>query len=336
MVRQILQAFSGGRVGVRALALCGLIVLANLAAWSWAGAAFGGRPALLALALLAYSFGLRHGADADHIAAIDNVTRRLMDQGQRPVAAGFFFSLGHGGVVVVATAVIALAAGAAEPPLIRAFGQVFGPVVSGLFLFAIAGANLMALAGAWRRSREGAPGPHAHPLPGGPLSRLLARPLRLVRASWHMALLGLLFGLGFDTASEISLMAVSAGQAAHGLAFATVMILPVLFVAGMALIDVGDNLLMLGVYGWALADPLRRRRYDMAVTGLSALLAIVIGGMELVGAAGERFDLAGGVWAAAAAINARSAEIGYGAIILFAAAWIACLLIGRRLGQTAR
>ena len=326
----LVAALRQSDTGRRGSALFGLIILVNLAVWSLALATFSGRPTLLALALLAFTFGLRHGADADHIAAIDNVTRKLMDQGRAPVAAGLFFSLGHGSVVLVATAVLASVAGAADLPLAHAFGQVVGPVVSGLFLLTIAAANIVTLLHAWRQLRS-APAPaHPHAAPGGLLARILARPMRLVTHSWHMAPLGFLFGLGFDTASEISLLALSAGQAAHGLAFAWVMVLPLLFVAGMALVDVSDNLLMLGVYGWALADPVRRRGYNMTVTGLSALLAIVIGGVELIGAAGERLDLAGGAWRSVAAVNAHSNQIGYAAIALFATAWTFCLLAGRR------
>src|SRR5580658_8303710 len=224
----------------------GVLLAANVLAWTWALIAFRDYPVLIGTAFLAYTFGLRHAVDADHIAAIDNVTRKLMQEGKRPLAVGLFFSLGHSTVVVLASAAIALAAGALQDRFeeLKLVGGTIGTSISAIFLFLVAAANFMILRSVYRTFR--------HVQRGGAfveedVDRLLAqrgflgrlfRPLfRIVSRSWHMYPLGLLFGLGFDTATEIGVLGISAAEASRGLPIWSIMVFPALFTAGMSLID---------------------------------------------------------------------------------------------------
>ena len=229
----------------------------------WALVAFHHYPVLLGTAFLAYSFGLRHAVDADHIAAIDNVTRKLMQEGKRPVAVGLMFSLGHSTIVVVGSVAIAAAALALQHRIdsVREIGGVIGTLVSSLFLFAIAIVNLIVLCSVYRtfvRVRRG--GAYVEEdfdlLLGnrGFLTRLFRPVFAMIRRSWHMYPLGILFGLGFDTATEIGLLGLSAAEASKGLSLWSILVFPVLFAAGMSLIDSTDNILMLGAYGWAYRE----------------------------------------------------------------------------------
>jgi high-affinity nickel-transport protein len=271
-----------------------LIVLAgaNLAAWAWAFAAFRGSPLLIGTALLAYGFGLRHAVDADHIAAIDNVTRKLMAEGKRPIGVGFFFSLGHSTVVVLASVAIAVTAHTLRdrfPELVEA-GGVVGTSVSALFLLVIAAVNLVILAGIWRllcRVRRGERY-GAEELDGllaqrGLFGRVFRGLFRLISRSWQMYPLGFLFGLGFDTATEIGLLGIAAAEATRGLSVASILIFPVLFTAGMSLVDTGDGIVMMGAYRWALVNPIRKLYYNLAITSLSVAVAVVVGGIEALG-----------------------------------------------------
>ncbi len=233
------------RMHPRTAALFALLIAANLAAWGRAWAAFHDRPALLSTALLAWVFGLRHAVDADHIAAIDNVVRKLMQKGRRPVAVGFFFSLGHSTVGVVASVAVAAAAASMQDRLeaTKAIGGVIGTAVAAAFLLAIAITNLLVLRGVWGAFRETR---RTGRLDETQLSVLLAgrgfvtrlfRPLfRLISRSWHMYPLGFLFGLGFDPANEIGLLGIAATEAAHGLPSWQILVFPALFTAGLALL----------------------------------------------------------------------------------------------------
>ncbi|HTZ35489.1 MAG TPA: HoxN/HupN/NixA family nickel/cobalt transporter [Stellaceae bacterium] len=320
----------------RALAICAALAVGNGAAWLWALAAFHGRPAALAAALLAYSFGLRHAFDADHIAAIDNVTRKLMQQGQRPIAAGLFFSLGHSTVVVGLTLVVALAAAAAERHVaaLRDIGSVVGTLVSSLFLLAIAAANLVVLAqvyAAFRRVKRGLPmadtAIEALLDRRGLLGRLLYPAFALITRSVQMYPLGLLFGLGFDTATEVGLLGISAAQASQGLSLGAILVFPALFTAGMSLIDTTDSVMMVAAYGWAFVKPVRKLYYNMTITGVSVLAALVVGGIEALGLIGDEFGLGGPFWGLIGWLNGNFAFLGYAIVALFAVSWAGSFLL---------
>ncbi len=315
-----------------------LLVAANLLAWFWALAAFRDHPVLLGTALLAYSFGARHAVDADHIAAIDNVTRKLMQQGERPVGVGFFFSLGHSSIVVLASAGIALAAVALQGRVaaLRALGGVIGTSVSAAFLFLIALANLVVLVQLHRTFRQVKRGGRYVEadldllLAGrGLLARLFGRLFRLIGASWQMYPLGFLFGLGFDTATEIGLLGISAAEAAHGLSLWSILIFPALFTAGMSLVDTSDGVLMLGAYGWAFMKPLRKLYYNLTITFVSVAAAVIVGGIEALGLVAGKLGLDGGFWRAVSALNEHSGSLGFLIIGVFVASWLISMLVYR-------
>jgi nickel/cobalt transporter (NiCoT) family protein len=315
-----------------------LLILGNLTAWAWAVLVFRDRPVLLGTAFLAYGFGLRHAVDADHIAAIDNATRKLMQQGKRPVGVGLFFAIGHSTVVVVAAAGVAGAATALAGSLDRfkAAGSVIGTGISALFLFAIAIANLIILRGVWcafQHVRKG--GRYAEEdfdlllNSRGLLARLFRPLFRLISESWHMYPIGFLFGLGFDTATEIALLAVSATAAANGVSIWAIMVFPALFAAGMSLIDTTDGILMLGAYGWAFKKPLRKLYYNLMITFVSVVVAILIGGIETLGLVGDQFALKGAFWGAVDALNGNFTALGAALIGLFIAAWVGSVIVYR-------
>jgi high-affinity nickel-transport protein len=315
-----------------------LLIAANLAAWAWALLAFHAYPVLLGTALLAYSLGARHAVDADHIAAIDNVTRKLMQQGARPVAVGFFFSLGHSTVVTLASAAIALAAAGLESRFARfkALGAAVGIGVSAAFLFLIALVNLLVLLQlyrSFRRLRRSGRYVEAELdtflAQRGLLGRLFRPLFRFIGASWQMYPLGFLFGLGFDTATEIGLLGISAAEASHGLPLWSILVFPALFTAGMSLVDTFDGVLMLGVYGWAFLKPMRKLYYNLTITFASVLAAVVVGGVEALGLVADRLGLDGGFWHLIAALNRDFGSLGFLIIGLFAASWLLSMLIYR-------
>lgn len=304
--------------------------LANLLCWAGALAAFWDRPALLGTAALAYSFGLRHAVDADHIAAIDNATRKLMQEGKRPLKVGLFFSLGHSTVVVALTVAVALAATQVQRhfPALEGIGGVLGTLLSAGFLLALALVNLailVALLRAWRRHRAGGSldeaGIGALLARRGLLGRLFRRLFALVRADWQMYLVGLLFGLGFDTATEIGLLGVTAAEASKGLAIWSILLFPALFTAGMTLIDTSDSVLMTGAYGWAFAEPGRKLFYNIAITALSVGVALGIGAVEVLGMLQNDAGPARPLWRGIAILNDHFGEIGYGIVAMFLAGW---------------
>jgi high-affinity nickel-transport protein len=311
-------------------ALLAILAAANLAAWAWAFTTFAAHPVLLGTALLAWVLGLRHAVDADHIAAIDNVVRKLMQKDRRPFAIGFYFSLGHSTVVVVASAVLALAAANLKGRIVafKDAGGVVGTSISATFLLLIALANVVILIGLWRQFRRvssggalDAEGLDALLAGQGFLVRLLRPVLRLVTRGWHMYLLGFLFGLGFDTATEVGLLGISASQAAQGVSGWTVLVFPALFTAGMALVDTLDSVMMVGAYGWAFVDPIRKLWYNLTMTAASVAVAVVIGGVEALGLFADRFELAGGFWSIVTALNRDLADFGFLVIGAFAAVW---------------
>jgi high-affinity nickel-transport protein len=248
-------------------------------------------PALVGLGTLAYTFGLRHAFDADHIAAIDNTTRKLLQDGKRSLGVGFFFSLGHSSVVFALAAGIGAAATSVRAgiPSLRHWGAPIGTGVSGAFLLAIGVLNLVVLVdviGIFREMRRGGLDERRleeRLLDRGLMSRgVLKRLGDRIHAGWQMYPLGVLFGLGFDTATEVGLLALSAGAAGRHLPFAAVLSLPLLFAAGMALLDTADGAFMSQAYGWAFASPVRKVYYNITVTALSVTVALGIGGLELL------------------------------------------------------
>src|ERR1700723_2932573 len=320
----------------RIVAIYAILFVFNVGAWLWAGVAFHRFPVLLGTALLAYSFGLRHAVDADHIAAIDNVTRKLMQDGKRPIAVGFMFSLGHSTVVVLGAAAIAGAALTLQHRMdaFRSIASVVGTLVSAFFLFAIAIVNLIVLRSIYRafvRVRRGEPYVEEDfnmLLAGrGLLSRMFRPMFRLISRSWHMYPLGVLFGLGFDTATEIGLLGISAAEAAKGLSFWSILVFPILFAAGMSLIDTTDNILMLGAYGWAFVKPIRKLYYNITITSVSVVVAVAVGGIEALGLMVGRLRLTGGVLNLIGRLNDNFGLLGYGIIGLFAFSWILSIAI---------
>jgi high-affinity nickel-transport protein len=338
MLAMMREALVGRReVRMRILVLAAVLILANVASWGWAFIAFHDYPLLLGTALLAYSFGLRHAVDADHIAAIDNVTRKLMQDGQRPVAVGFFFSLGHSSVVVALSVAIALAAASLDQfDTLKSAGGLIGTGISAFFLFAIAAANLLILVGLWRSFRRVRRGGRLVEedldillANRGLVARACRRLFRLIARSWYMYPLGLLFGLGFDTATEVGLLGISAAGATKGLTLWSILVFPALFTAGMALVDTADGILMLGAYGWAFIKPIRKLYYNITVTLLSVVAAVLVGGVELLGLIADALDLEGGVWGAIGDLADNLGLAGYGIVVLFVASWIVAAAIYR-------
>jgi high-affinity nickel-transport protein len=322
---------AAGNLRNRIVGIYAILLAFNIGAWLWAIIAFHRYPVLLGTALLAYSFGLRHAVDADHIAAIDNVTRKLMQDGKRPVAVGFMFSLGHSTVVVLGSAAIAGAAMAMQHRLdaVRNIAGTMGTLLSAFFLFAIALVNLIVLRSIYRtfvRVSRGEPyvEEDLDLLLGnrGLLARVFRPMFHMITRSWHMYPLGVLFGLGFDTATEIGLLGVSASEASRGLSFGAILVFPVLFTAGMSLIDTTDNILMLGAYGWAFVKPIRKLYYNITITCISVLVALVVGGIEALGLLAVHFHLAGTFWDGVAKLNDHFGTLGYFIVGFFAISWI--------------
>jgi len=330
-----------GNLRLRAAVVYAILIAANLGAWAWAFTAFHDHPVLLGTALLAYGFGLRHAVDADHIAAIDNVTRTLMQDGKRPVAVGFFFSLGHSTIVVLASVAIAVTATAFKDQFeaFKSIGGVIGTLVSALFLLAIAAMNIVILVTVYRtfrRVKAGAPYVEEDLnmlLAGRGLLARLFRPLfRMIRQSWHMYPLGVLFGLGFDTATEVGLLGISAAQASEGLSIWSILVFPALFTAGMSLVDTTDSILMLGAYGWAFVKPIRKLYYNMTITFVSVVVALLVGGIEALGLVGDQFGFEGTFWDGIGALNDNFGTIGYLIIAVFVLSWIVSAIIYRARG----
>ncbi len=325
-----------GQVRGRVAGIYALLLVLNAAAWLWAVAAFHRFPVLLGTAFLAYSFGLRHAVDADHIAAIDNVTRKLMQEGKRPVAVGFMFSMGHSTIVVLGSLAIAAAALGLQRHIdhYREIGGVVGTLVSSVFLLAIALVNLVILRSVWQTFAKVRRG---EPYVDEDLDLLLAnrgflarifRPIfRMIRRSWHMYPLGVLFGLGFDTATEIGLLGISAAEASRGLSLWSILVFPALFAAGMSLIDTTDNILMLGAYGWAYIKPIRKLYYNLTITAVSVVVALVVGGIEALGLLGGQLHLQGSFWGMVGRLNDNFGVLGYCIVGIFVLSWIVSIAI---------
>jgi high-affinity nickel-transport protein len=323
-------------IRTKIITIYGLLFTFNIGAWAWALIAFRHYPLLLGTAFLAYSFGLRHAVDADHIAAIDNVTRKLMQQGKRPISVGLMFSLGHSTIVVLGSIALAATALALQHRMdsARAIGGLIGTLVSTLFLFAIGIINTVVLHSIYRAFRQVRKG---HPyveedfdlLLGsrGFLARLFRPVFSMIRSSWHMYPLGVLFGLGFDTATEIGLLGISATEASKGLSLTSVLVFPTLFAAGMSLVDMTDNILMLGAYGWAFVKPIRKLYYNITITSVSVVVAFAVGGIEALGLISQRFHFQGASWTIVTKLNNNFGLLGYCIVAFFVVSWIISIAV---------
>jgi nickel/cobalt transporter (NiCoT) family protein len=339
-------ASSISKIGSRTLLAKGIGILSaliamNLLCWTLALLEFREHPLLIGTAVLAYTLGLRHAVDADHIAAIDNVTRSMMQAGKRPLAIGLFFSLGHSTVVFAVSAAIAASVSAMQWRLdaFREIGSVIGTAVSATFLLIIGFANLIVLISVWRRLRQYPTDDGVAELEaanGGLITRLFGSRFRLITESWQMYPLGFLFGLGFDTATEIALLGIAASQSSHGLPLWSILLFPALFTAGMSLIDTADGFLMIGAYGWALEQPVRRLTYNFAVTLVSVLIALFVGGIEALSLIGDKLNLGGGFWRVFTAASENLGALGYVVIPLFALIWMASWAISWAIGRLQR
>ncbi|KAA0078368.1 HoxN/HupN/NixA family nickel/cobalt transporter [Tardiphaga sp. P9-11] len=325
----------------RIIAIYAILIPANVLAWIWALIAFRDQPVLLGTALLAYTFGLRHAVDADHIAAIDNVTRKLMQSGKRPLSVGLFFSLGHSTVVVVASIFVALAVSALQDRFanFKEIGSLIGTSVSAFFLLIVAVANIFILVSVYRLFKAVKRGErfidedlNVLLAQRGVIGRMLRSVFAVISKSWHMYPLGILFGLGFDTATEIALLGISASQSADGMSMWSILVFPALFTAGMSLVDATDSVLMVRAYGWAFVKPIRKLYYNMIITLVSVIVALVIGGVEALGLIGRKLDLSGSFWDGIEALNENFGALGYLIIAIFILSWMISVIVYRAKG----
>jgi nickel/cobalt transporter (NiCoT) family protein len=332
----VTQLFSGS-FRDRAFVTYGFLGCFNLGAWIWAFLAFHDKPVLLGTAFLAYTFGLRHAIDADHIAAIDNVTRKLMQEGKRPVSVGLFFSLGHSTIVVVASLIVYSIAAVAEKQfdVVKGIGGIIGTSLSSFFLIAIALMNIVILRGVWRTFQEVRKGGRyddqsSEIFAGGGLMARFFRPLfRMLSSPWQMYPIGVLFGLGFDTATEVAVLGISAAAAVKGLSVGAMAVFPVLFTAGMTLVDTTDGVLMVGAYGWAFLKPIRKLYYNLTITFVSVVVALIVGGIEAVGLLKDQLNLSGGVWDFIGNLNDNFGTLGFVIIGVFILSWIGSVIFYR-------
>jgi nickel/cobalt transporter (NiCoT) family protein len=325
--RRSALAFSSAE-WTRLAGLYGFIVTLHVLGWALYLHYASDFPALVGLGFVAYMFGLRHAFDADHIAAIDDTVRYMLQKGRRPLGIGFFFSLGHSTIVLCLAVGIAFAAVAVKQqlPELKDIGGLLGATVSGTFLWIIGVLNvlvLMDILGVWKQAKTGT---HDHHhleellLRRGLINRLFGGPLqKFLNHSWQMYPLGLLFGLGFDTASEVGLLAMTAGASTGNLPTPAVLCLPILFAAGMSLMDTTDGVLMSKAYNWAFLNPLRKIFYNITTTSLSIAVALVIGAIELAQVLISVLNLHGAFYDAIAGLD--FGLLGYLIVGLFLAAW---------------
>ncbi len=344
--RTLLAVFDDADADVRAkiVAIYALLVGATVVVWALALAAFATRPLLLGTALLAYTFGLRHAVDADHISAIDNVTRKLMQEGKRPVSVGFFFSLGHSTIVVGLSIAIAVAATVIKHslPRLETIGGVIGTSVSAVFLYVIALLNILVfieIAATFRRVRRGGAYSDrtldAFLADRGLMGRFFKPLLRVVGRSWQMYPIGVLFGLGFDTATEVGLLGIAAVEGTKGLPIYDILLFPLLFTVGMSLLDTTDGILMLGAYGWAYVKPVRKMYYNMTITLVSVTVALLVGTVEALSIIGGQLSLRGAFWDRINGLSSNFGFLGFAIVGVFLAAWLLSTLIYRMRGYDA-
>ena len=319
------------------IAILAVLIAFNAVVWVLTLLASTQYAVLLGPGLLAYTLGLRHGVDADHIAAIDNVTRKLMQDGKRPVGVGFYFSLGHSTVVLVVTLLLAFTASIVTEsvPGLADLGALIGTSVSALFLYVIGILNLLVLLDLYRMFRRVTRGGsyseetlEQYLAQRGFMNRFFGRLARRIDTSWKMYPLGLLFGLGFDTATQVGLLGVSATTSGSGMPLIFVLLLPLLFAAGMSLVDTADSIMMLGAYGWAFIKPVRKLYYNMNITLVSVLVALVIGTIQVLSILADRFSLRGGLWDWVGADGHLDFEaLGYTIIAIFLVSWLGSTLL---------
>jgi len=319
----------------RIIGMYAFLIGFNVLTWIAAFLMFGSSPSLLLLALTAYTFGLRHAFDADHISAIDNVTRKLMQEKQQPVGVGFFFSLGHSTVVVVLTVFIAATAVAIQHigPL-QAIGGLISTSTSALFLFAIAFINIVVLVDIFKTFRSVRRGEAYNDLTlneslnnRGLLARFFRPLLRVTDRSWKMYPVGFLFVLGFDTATEIGLLGIAATSASHGIPLVSILVFPALFTVGMSLMDTTDGVLMLGAYGWAFVKPMRKLYYNLNITLISVIVALVVGGLEALSIVATELHLSGPFWDQIGSLDENFGFLGVIIVCLFIASWVISTII---------
>ncbi|WP_060885846.1 HoxN/HupN/NixA family nickel/cobalt transporter [Streptomyces caniscabiei] len=328
----------GGMAGfILALHLVGWFTLVVIVApehYSVGSGSFG-----IGMGVTAYTLGMRHAFDADHIAAIDNTTRKLMGEGRRPLSVGFWFSLGHSSIVLALTFLLTLGVKTLAGPVRDGDSTLhdvtgwIGTTVSGTFLYVIAVVNLVIMVGIWKVFRELRSGTFDEAAleerlnSRGLMNRLLGRLMRSLTQPWQMYPVGLLFGLGFDTATEVALLVLAGSGAASGLPWYAILCLPVLFAAGMSLLDTVDGTFMNFAYGWAFSRPVRKVYYNLVITGLSVAVALVVGTVELLGLVAEKARLHGTFWDGVAALDLNT--VGYVVVGLFLATWAVALLVWR-------
>jgi high-affinity nickel-transport protein len=328
-IHSVASSGSGRAAWARLAAYLSAVGLLHVAGWGLFLYYAGSYPAMAGLGVLAYSFGLRHAFDADHIAAIDTTTRKLLADGRRPMGVGFFFSLGHSTVVFVLAAGLATAARVVQADMapLHEYGGYVGAGLSGTFLWLLGFLNLLVLLdiirifAAMKRGVYSDEELERRLAERGLMNRMvIGRLSRAVSKSWHMYPLGLLFGLGFDTATEVGLLAVAAGAATHQVPVAAVISLPLLFAAGMSLLDTADGAFMSHAYGWAFANPVRKVYYNITVTSLSVAVALLVGTVELLQVLAMTLHLQGGPWAWLDGLGFRT--LGYAIVVLFIVTWL--------------
>jgi len=319
---------SASDVRGRVISIYAVLIIFNVLVWGAVLFGFIPYPALYGTAMLAYTFGLRHAVDADHISAIDNVTRKLMQEGKRPVAVGFFFGLGHSTIVMILGVVIAVAASLLKVDLqLESVAGAIGTGASAFFLYLIAFLNAIVLVDifrAFRKLRRGG-GYSEQALNDllnqrGFLARFFRPLFKVTTKSWHMYPIGILFGLGFETATEVAILAISATTVSKGLPAYLSLLFPLLFTAGMTLIDATDSILMLGAYGWAFVKPVRKLYYNLNITLVSVFIAFVIGTIEVLSIIADQLQLHGWLWDSVS--NLDFGTIGFLIVGLFVGCWV--------------
>ncbi|MCM2428696.1 HoxN/HupN/NixA family nickel/cobalt transporter [Streptomyces sp. RKAG337] len=335
MTRQEWTRLGGMAAFILALHVIGWFTLVVIVApehYTVGAKAFG-----IGMGVTAYTLGMRHAFDADHIAAIDNTTRKLMGEGKRPLSVGFWFSLGHSSIVFVLAFLLSLGIKALAGPVeddnskLHHLTGLIGTTVSGAFLYIIAAINLVILAGIWKVFRKMRTGHFDETAlqeqlnNRGFMNRLLGRVMKSITQPWQMYPLGLLFGLGFDTATEIALMVIAGSGAASGLPWYAILCLPVLFAAGMSLLDTIDGSFMNFAYGWAFSKPVRKVYYNLTITGLSVAVALIIGTVELLGLLANQLDLHGPFWDWVGSLDLNI--IGFLIVGLFFTTWLIAIAV---------
>jgi len=293
----------------------------------------------LGVAITAWTLGLRHAFDADHISAIDNVTRKLMADGKRPLGTGFFFALGHSTIIVAVGAAISIAARAVFGAVVNpsstyeTLGGMAGTVLAAGFLYLIAALNLVVLGGIARVFRDMRRGKYSEEelerqlQARGLMYRFFGRFMRSINHTWQMYFVGLVFGIGFDTATEVVLLTATVYAATSGLPFYAVLALPLLFAGGMTLFDTLDGCFMNFAYGWAFARPVRKVYYNLVITGLSIAAAFLIGTVELLGILTSELHLHGPFWDFMANFDINKA--GFTIAVLFVVVWVGAVAVWR-------